>query len=106
MTKLATDSDGHAIPAIRPGTVQTVSVSSASAAVSNFFAARTTIIRIVSTTDCHYVVNDSPTATTSDTFLPANAVEFVRVNGGDSGDKIAFIRNASDGTAYITEGTN
>ncbi len=101
MTRLAVDERGYHIQAIRPGTVQTVSVGASSAAVSNGFAGNSTILRIISTTACHYVLGSSPTATTSDSYLPADVVEYVSCRPGE---KIAFIQNAAGGTAYVTEG--
>lgn len=98
MTLVAKDSLGFAIQALKPGTVQTVSISGTSAAVSTAFTG--TVIRVVSTTPCHYHVAASPTATTSLSYLPAFTIEYLRVSPGD---KIAFIQNAASGTAYVTE---
>lgn len=102
MTTLARDAGGHHIQAIRPGVVQTVSVGVASAAVTNPFGGSTTIVRVVSTVACHYAVGSAPTATTGSTYLPAGVVEFVSVRPGE---KVAFIRSAGDGLAYVTEGS-
>lgn len=100
MTRLAYDSYGSAIQGIRPGTVQVVTYDG-STATTNAFGARCTCIRIVSTTVSHYVVGTAPTATTSDTYLPAAVVEYVSVFPGE---KIAFIKSASGGSAFVTEG--
>lgn len=91
---------GHPIPATTPGTVQVVSVGAASTATANPFAPITRVIRIVSTTDCHYVMGDSPVATTSHSYLPAGVVEYLAVQ---KFTKIAFIQSSSGGTAYVTE---
>lgn len=90
------------IQALRPSTVQTVSISGTSAATSNAVGSETRVIRIIATTACHYIIGASPTATTSDTYLPANTFEYIKINPGE---KIAFIQNAASGTAYVTEGT-
>jgi len=100
MTRLAVDNLGYPIPVISPGPTQTISVTGTSAAIANGMASPTKIIRIVSTTDCHYKIGPSPTATTGDTFLPAKVVEYVSIH---SGMKIAFIQNSASGTAYVTE---
>lgn len=84
----------------RPGTTQTVTISGTSAAVSNAFGSSTHTIRIVSTTNCHYTLAGTPTATTSHPYLPAGAIEYIDVSPGE---KIAFIQNAAGGTAYVTE---
>ena len=99
MTRLQYDQLGKPIQALQSGVTQRISIGGASAA-SSAFAAKTRAVRIVSTTACHYVVGSDPTATTDDTYLPAEVVEFVAVGGGQ---KIAFIQAASAGTAWITE---
>tara|TARA_R100001443_G_scaffold1750_2_gene6107 strand:+ start:2168 stop:2482 length:315 start_codon:yes stop_codon:yes gene_type:complete len=82
------------------GTTQTISVASSSAAISSAFAVGTTVVRVVSTTDCHIIFAVSPTATTSTAYLPANQVEYFKVNAGE---KVAAIRATADGTLYATE---
>tara|TARA_R100000664_G_C2759750_1_gene149853 strand:- start:4815 stop:5129 length:315 start_codon:yes stop_codon:yes gene_type:complete len=82
------------------GTTQTISVASGSAANSSAFAVGTTVVRVVSTTDCHIIFAASPTATTSTAYLPANQVEYFKVNAGE---KVAAIRANADGTLYVTE---
>ncbi|MGI9503261.1 MAG: hypothetical protein ACR2RE_09425, partial [Geminicoccaceae bacterium] len=54
MTLLAKDANGKVVQAIKPGTIQTVTVGVASAAVTNVFGDTSTIVRVVSSTDCHY----------------------------------------------------
>lgn len=81
-------------------TTQTVSVSGTSAAVTNAFGAGTTVIRIVSTTDCHIRFGDAPTATTNHMLLPANVVEYFAVSPGV---KVAAVQRFAGGTLYVTE---
>lgn len=83
-------------------TNQTVSVSGTSAAVTNAFGSGTTVIRLVSTTDCYLKFGASPTATSSDILLPANVVEYF---GASPGVKIAALQRSSSGTLYVTEMT-
>jgi len=93
---------GQSIPALEIGTEQTISVASASAATSTAFGQTSRVVRIVSTTDCHIAFAASPTATTSNTYLPANQVEYFKVpTPGTS--KLAAIRANADGTLYVTE---
>jgi len=99
MTEMALSVGGHAVQALTPGTVQTVTITGTSAATSSAFSAE--IVRVVSTTNCHYHMAASPTATTSLSYLPAGAVEYLRCVSGVS--KLAFIQNAGGGTAYVTE---
>ena len=100
-TTLAQDQDEfEPIQALPLGTTQTVSVTSSSAANSTAFAAGTTVVRVVSTTDCHIIFATSPTATTSTAYLPANQVEYFKATAGE---KIAAIRANADGTLFVTE---
>lgn len=84
----------------RPIRTQTVSMGASSSAVGNAFGSGIHVIRIVATEDTHYAIGQSPTATTSDSFLPALVVEYISISPGE---KIAFIEGATGGTAYVTE---
>jgi hypothetical protein len=94
---------GEKFPAIFPGTSQKVSYTDSSAASSNAFAAGTSIVRVVSTTACFIKFAASPTAATTDTFLPANTPEYFGVPEGQS-YKVAAIRLTESGDLYVTEG--
>lgn len=91
---------GNKVTTARPGATQTVTTSGTSAASSNGFGSSTFFVRVVCTEDCHIVFGASPTATTSDLFLPANTVEYFTVT---SGQKIAAIQNSAGGSLYVTE---
>lgn len=81
------------------GTTQTVSYDG-SVATSNAVGAQTYAIRVAVTSDAHIKVAGTPTATTSDPFIPSGTVEYFRVTPGQ---KVAFIKNSAAGTAYVTE---
>lgn len=83
-------------------TNQTVSVSGTSAAVTNAFGNGTTIIRLVSTTDCYLKFGATPTAVATDMLLPANVVEYF---GATPGVKIAALQRSASGVLYVTEMT-
>ena len=103
MTEMATDrKSGGAIQALQIGTEQTISVASSSEATSNAFADTSGVVRVVSTTDCHLAFAASPTATTSNTYLPANQVEYFKVPAPGT-SKLAAIRANADGTLFVTE---
>lgn len=103
MTKAVQDiKTGQSIPALEIGTEQTISVTSSSAATSTAFGETSLVVRIVSTTDCHIAFAASPTATTSNTYLPANQVEYLKVPAPGT-SKLAAIRANADGTLYVTE---
>ena len=100
-TELArTFNKSETIQALGVGTTQTITTSGTSAAISTAFAAGTTVIRVVATEDVHVAFAASPTATTSDAFLPSNQVEYFKVTAGE---KIAAIQNSTAGTVYVTE---
>ena len=88
------------IQAVAPGTTQTITTSGSSAAISTAFATGTTVVRIVATEDVNIKFGSSPTATTSDPFIPANQVEYFKVTAGE---KVAAIQNSAAGTCYVTE---
>jgi hypothetical protein len=88
------------IQAVAPGTTQTITTSGSSAAISTAFATGTTVVRIVATEDVNIKFGSSPTATTSDPFIPANQVEYFKVTAGE---KVAAIQNTAAGTCYVTE---
>lgn len=79
---------------------QTVAVGASSAAVTNAFGTGIFVLRIASTAALHYAVGASPTATSSDAYLPANTVEYIAVRPGQ---KIAVIQDSSSGNATVTE---
>lgn len=88
---------------------QTIAYTSSSVAASSTFSAQTYQIRLAATSACHYRISDGGSAAAADNtseFLPANTIEYVRVNPGQS---IAAIRasggllSATDGTLWVTE---
>jgi hypothetical protein len=96
MSKLARDVNTKAIQVLRPSTVSKVSISG-TAASSSAIASNIRVARIVSTSDCFYSVEG--TATTSSSYLPANAIEYIHVYEGDT---VSVITDGTTGSAYIT----
>lgn len=86
----------------RNSTTQTVAYTGTAAASTNAFGSQTRRLRIVANSACHYLVSGSPTAATTDPFLPANWVEYVTVAPGE---KISAVRAASDGLVMATSGS-
>lgn len=102
--RLAYDDSGRRLPiqALALGTVQTASYTATSAAISNAVGGLAfTVVRVTCTTNCYLRQGASPIAVTTDSFLPANTVEYFKLNAGT--DKMAFIRVTADGTATVTE---
>lgn len=69
-------------------TKQTVAIGAE--AKSAAFNTATRYIRVQVDAICSYDIATSPTATTTDARLPADAIEYMAVNAGD---KISFISN-------------
>jgi hypothetical protein len=89
-------------PASRLGTTQTVAFD-ASVGVANSFGPETYQLRLVADSACCYRIGDgAQTATTADVFLPANVIDYVIVNPGQS---ISAIKAASNGLVTATAGT-
>jgi hypothetical protein len=78
-------------------TVQKVDYTS-TAASSSALGGQTRFVRLYATTDCH--VNFNGTATTSVTPIAAKDYEIVKCHPGGT---ISVIRNASNGSLFITE---
>ena len=87
-------------PSARQGASQNVALTAVSAA-STAFGSQTYQIMIVATAASNVRVGNSPTATTSDTLLPANWPVFLTVSPGQ---QIAGV-TASSATLNVTEMT-
>lgn len=89
-------------PSSRAGATQTIAFD-ASVAITNAFGPETWQIRLVADASCCYRIGDgAQTATTADTYLPANAIEYVIVSPGQ---RISAIKAATDGLVTATAGT-
>lgn len=96
MARLPTDANQQPIPVLRPLSAENKSMSGVSAA-STAFGANTTVVRLVCDEAINYVLGAAPVATATDTYLPGNVVEYIRV---EPGEKVAGI---GTGTLNITE---
>lgn len=89
-------------PASRLGVTQTIAYDS-SVGATNTFGAETYQLRLVANSACCYRIGDgTQTATTADTYLPANFIEYVIVSPGQ---QIAAIKAATNGLVTATAGT-
>jgi hypothetical protein len=88
--------------ASRVTTTQTIAFDS-SAAIINKFGPETYQLRLVANSACCYRIGDGPqTASVADVFLPANTIDYVTVNPGQS---ISAIKAATNGLVTATAGT-
>lgn len=102
MSKLTRDDNGQIATFGKMGTTQVMTVT-ASSVQSTAVAADCTIVRLAnsSTAPAFFTIGSNPTATTTTSaMLPANAVEYVEVSGGD---KVAVIRGATATDVSITQ---
>jgi hypothetical protein len=85
----------------RLGSVQNAAYTASSAVITNPVGSQTYKVRLVATTDCYVKIGDgSPTATMSDTYLPALSAEYFTITPGQ---KVAAVRVVADGTLNVTE---
>jgi hypothetical protein len=87
------------------GLTQTIAYTGSSVSATNKFGSETYQVRLVSDSACQYKIGDGAQTAAQDNtspFLPANWVEYVRVNPGQ---QIAAIRAATDGLVTATSGT-
>jgi len=89
-------------PSSRAGVTQTIAFDT-SAAIANPFGPETFQLRLVANSACCFRIGDgAQTATTSDTFLPANVIDYVIVSPGQ---RISAVKAASNGLVTATAGT-
>ena len=86
----------------KPGTVQNIAFTATAGQLTNAVGDSTRVVRIVSDQDCYYKFGANPTATTSDTFLPAGVVEYLAIARGE---KISVVQASAGGTLNVTEMT-
>lgn len=93
---------GDGFDKIFPGASQKVAFDG-SVASANAFGARTSMIQISSTQDCHIKMAVAPVALADGScmFLPKG---FVMLVGVRPGDKIAAIKDSVAGSLFVTEG--
>lgn len=92
---------GSGFDKIYPGVSQKLAYDAT--AQSAALGARTSLVRLTPTTDCHVKIGANPVAIADGTclFLKAGVIEYVGVNPGD---KIAAIKDSAGGNLFITEG--
>jgi len=83
-----------------PSSPQKLTVTSSSTQ-SAAFGESVSVVRLFSTKDCYVKFGSTPTATSSDIFLPGGIIQFF---GVVPGEKLAVIRDTADGVLHILEG--
>jgi hypothetical protein len=85
-----------------PLTTQSVAYTGTAGTITNAVSAYINLVRVLVTTAAFIKIDNSPTATTSDVFLPANTPEYFTIKPGQ---KVSAIQSAAGGTLYVTEMT-
>lgn len=97
----------HGYPPVRSsnlGITNNVSVATTStASASSAFGSQTYQVRIAAPAACFYKVGDgTPTAATTDAYLPANVIEYVKVHPGQK----VSVFSATTQTVSVVEVTS
>lgn len=87
----------------RPLTHQSVAFTGTAGTISSVFGTNFNgVVRVVATTACYIKIGVSPTATSSDVYLPAGLPEYFKARPGE---KVSAIQVSSGGTLHVTEMT-
>lgn len=84
----------------RLGTHQSVAYTGTAGTITNAVTDQVTKIRVVVTSAAYVKVGNSPTAATSDPYMPADSVEYFTVSAGM---KVSAIQVSAGGTLHVTE---
>jgi len=86
------------VQALRPGTTYKIAYTGTAGVISNGVTA--SFARIVCTTAAYIAFGETPTATASDLYVPADSPEYFRI---PPGHKVSAVQVASGGTLHVTE---
>ncbi len=84
----------------RLGTHQSVAYTGTAGTIATVVGTQTRQIRVIVTTAAYVKVDNSPTATSSDVYMPADSAEYFTCTPGM---KVSAIQVASAGTLHVTE---
>ncbi len=84
----------------RLGTHQNVTYTGTQGVITNAMGAGVHKCRVVVTTAAFIKIGSSPTATSSDVYMPADSPEYFTIA---EGEKVSAIQSSSGGTLHVTE---
>jgi hypothetical protein len=84
----------------RLDTHQSVAYTGTAGTITNAVGAHTNRVRVVVTTAAYIKIGNTPTATTSDPYIPADAPEYFSITPGM---KVSAVQVSSGGTLHVTE---
>jgi hypothetical protein len=82
------------------GTHQSVAFSGTAGTISSTIGTGTFKARVVVTAAAYIKIDSSPTATSSDVYMPADSPEYFSIRPGQ---KVSAIQVSSSGTLHVTE---
>jgi hypothetical protein len=82
------------------GTNQSVAYTGTAGTITNAVGSQTRAVRVVTTTAAFIKIGNSPTATTSDVYMPAGLPEIFQISPGM---KVSAVQVAAGGSLYVTE---
>lgn len=82
------------------GTHQSVAYTGTAGTITTAISDGVQKVRVVVTTAAYVKIGNSPTATSSDVYMPAEAAEYFTVK---SGMKVSAIQVSAGGTLHVTE---
>lgn len=86
----------------RPSTTQVKAYTGTAGVIDNAVGGQTRVVRIVVTSAAHIAIGGTPTATTSDVYMPANVAEYFLINPGE---KVSAVQVSAGGNLHVTEMT-
>lgn len=95
--KLAIDSNAKPIQVMKPVSTEKLALSTTAASAAAF-SSDTSVVRIIADQGCYYSVDG--TATTSSAYLPANYIEYIKVEAADT---LSVILASGTGSMWISE---
>ena len=84
----------------RQGTHQSASYTGTAGTITNAITDQVTKVRVIVTSAAYVKIDKSPTATSSDMYMPADSAEYFTVSAGM---KVSAIQVTSSGTLHVTE---
>ena len=91
---------GATAQALKAGTHHSVSYTGTAGTISTAINSRTSVVRVLCTTDSYVAFGASPTATTASMIVPANQAEYFVMVGTE---KVSAVQVSTGGVLHVTE---
>ena len=86
--------------AVRLETHQSVAYTGTAGTIATAISTGVHAVRVIVTSAAYVVIGSSPTATTSDVYMPAGLPELFKINPGE---KVSAVQVSAGGTLHVTE---